>query len=52
MHKINFSISVSIFGYNYCVCSTNARIMDNIKTKILIRDSYSLRNRSTYGVCV
>ena len=50
--KTNFSISLSICGYLYCICSINARIMDDIKTKILIRVSYSLRKSSTYAVCV
>jgi len=52
VHKINFSISVSICEYRYCTCFINARIMDDIKNKILIRDAYSLRKRSTYAVCV
>ena len=52
VHKINFSISVNICEYHYFICSINARIMDDKKTKILNRGSYNLRKRSTYAVCI
>ena len=52
MHKTNFSIRVSICGYHNCICPINARIMEYIKTKILVRGSYSLRKRNACAVCV